>query len=60
MVRHDAGEAFVIPVILRPCEWHETLFGKLQVLPRNAKPVSDWPRQDSAFADIARGLREVV
>src|SRR5258708_5028821 len=29
--RHDAGEARVIPVILRAVDWTDTPFGKLQV-----------------------------
>src|SRR5712692_8907637 len=27
--RHEVGSAIVIPVILRPCDWHDTPFGKL-------------------------------
>jgi hypothetical protein len=27
--RHVAGEARVIPVVLRPCEWTQAPFGKL-------------------------------
>jgi hypothetical protein len=28
MERHEKGEARVIPVILRPCDWHGLPFGK--------------------------------
>lgn len=28
MERHQSGEAVVIPVILRPCEWTRAPFGK--------------------------------
>ena len=38
--RHEDGEAVVIPVILRPCRWKYAPFGKLQALPKDAKPVS--------------------
>jgi hypothetical protein len=41
IARHDAGEARVIPIILRPCDWLKTPFGKLQALPRDGKSVSD-------------------
>jgi hypothetical protein len=60
MARHDAGEARVIPIILRPCDWLQAPFGKLQSLPRDGKPVSDWATQDHAFNEVARGLRRVV
>ena len=58
--RHDAGEARVIPIILRSVEWHDAPFGKLQALPKNAKPVAEWPTLDAAFADVARGIRKAV
>jgi hypothetical protein len=59
MERHEAGEAIVIPVILRPTDWYGALFGKLQALPKNAQPVTRWHNRDEAFLDIARGIRRV-
>ena len=60
LARHDAGEARVIPIILRPCDWPWSRFGKLQALPRDGKPVSDWSTHDQAFNEVARGIRRVV
>lgn len=61
MNRHKAGEARVIPVLLRPvANWQGTGFGNLQVLPSNGKPVANWPSQDDAFVDIAEGIRAVL
>ena len=37
MARHDEGAAAVIPVILRPCDWHDTPLGKLLAAPRDGK-----------------------
>ena len=58
--RHRAGAARVIPVILRPCQWDSAPFGKLQALPKDGRPVITWGIRDEAFADITRGIREVV
>jgi tetratricopeptide (TPR) repeat protein len=58
--RHEAGEACVIPVILRPVDWKNAPFGKLQVLPTNEKPITTWPDRDKAFLDVAIGIREVI
>jgi hypothetical protein len=58
--RHEAGEACVIPVILKPADWEGTALGRLQALPANAKPVTNWSNRDEAFLSIARGIREVV
>ena len=58
--RHNAGEACVIPIILRPCDWEGAPFGKLQALPRDGRPIVNWPRRDEAFRDVATGIRNVV
>jgi len=60
MQRHEAGEALVIPIILRPVDWKGAPFSKLQALPTNAKPVTTWSNRDKAFLDIARGIRAAV
>jgi TIR domain len=59
MQRHQAGTARVIPVILRPVDWHSASFGKLAALPKDGKPITSWRNRDEAFTDIARGIREV-
>ncbi len=58
--RHDRGEARVIPVILRPCDWHDAPFAKLQGLPRDAKAVTSWANKDEAWTDVAKGIRRAV
>jgi hypothetical protein len=58
--RHERGEARVIPVILRPFYWQRTPFSKLQVLPTNAKPITNWPNRDEAFFDVAEGIRKAI
>jgi hypothetical protein len=60
MERHEAGEARVIPVIVRPCDWQSAPFGKLQALPEGAKPITLWASRDQAFLSVARGLRRVI
>jgi len=58
--RHKAGEARVIPIILRPCRWQKTPFGKIQALPTDANPVSRWKDRDEACLDVANGVIAVV
>jgi hypothetical protein len=60
MDRHDAGEARVVPIILRPVDWHSAPFGKLQALPKDGCPVTSWANPDEGFFDIARGIRSVA
>jgi tetratricopeptide (TPR) repeat protein len=60
MKRHQAGEARVIPVIIRPVDWQRTPFKKLQALPTDGKPVANWPNPDDALLNIAQGIRRAV
>jgi hypothetical protein len=57
--RRAAGHSEIVPVILRPCLWEETVFQNMQVLPTSAKPVTTWSNKDEAFLDVANGLKKV-
>lgn len=58
--RHDAGEATVIPVILKDCDWRSAPFSKLQALPEGAKPVAHWRPRDRAWSNVVAGIRSIV
>src|ERR1041384_4749549 len=58
--RHENGEARVVPVILRPCNWQKMPFAEIQVLPANAQPVTTWTNEDEAFLSAAKGIEDVV
>jgi TIR domain/Effector-associated domain 9 len=60
MERHEAREACVIPIILKPVDWSDAPFGKLQALPKSATPITTWQDQDQAFLNVAQGIRKVV
>ena len=58
--RHDAGQAEVIPIIMRECLWESTPLGKLQALPANGTPVAGFSDPDVAFTEIARAIQAIV
>ena len=58
--RHATGEATVIPVALRFCDWKGTPFEKLQGLPKNFIPVTANKDRDAAWTDVATGIRLVA
>ena len=60
MERHDAGEARVIPVILRPCDWHGLSFGRLMATPQDGKAITTWPNIDQAFLNVVTGIKAAL
>lgn len=60
MERHQTKEARVIPIFLRPTDHVDAPFIKLQGLPLNIQPVTQWSDRDAAFVNIAQGIRQVV
>ena len=58
--RHEAKEARVIPIVLRPCDWHDLLFGQLLALPKDGKPITQWPNSDEAFLDVVQGIKKAL
>lgn len=57
MQRHEAGDATVIPVLLRSCDWKGAPFGKLQGLPKDMAPVNASKDRDAAWTEVAAGIR---
>src|SRR5438309_3730884 len=55
--RHKAGACTVIPIILRPCDWHDAPFGGLLAAPKDGKPITQWPDIDSAFLDVTTAIK---
>lgn len=60
MKRHERNEAKVVPIIVRPVEWDETPFHKLQALPRGAKPVIQWASRDEAWVDVVKNIKKIL
>ncbi|MYD89585.1 MAG: toll/interleukin-1 receptor domain-containing protein [Caldilineaceae bacterium SB0662_bin_9] len=60
MKRHEEGTASVIPVILRPCYWHESPFGNLKAIPTDGTPVVKHESPDDGLLEVAQAVREVV
>ena len=60
MERHKRGEARVIPIILRPCDWHDLPFGELMAAPRDGKAITTWPNVDEAFLDVVRTIKAAL
>ncbi len=57
---HEKGKACVLPILLRPVDWQDAPFAKLQLLPTGAKPITKWPDPEEALEDVAKQIRAVV
>lgn len=55
--RHTEGEAQIISIIIRDCDWQECDFSKFQVVPKDALPVAKWSDRDSAWLDVVKGIK---
>jgi hypothetical protein len=61
MERSNRGEAVVIPILLRPtARWQEAPFGKMVVIPREQRAITEWRNLDRAFAIAAEEIAEIV
>jgi predicted ATPase len=70
--RHQAGQASVVPVILKPCDWQEALLtdggspeevellGRKIALPRDGKPIITWKPRQEGYLDVVRGLKAKI
>lgn len=54
------GVVEVVPVIIRPVDWRRTPLGELHALPSEAKPVTEWVLRDTAWTNVAEGMRRLV
>jgi TIR domain len=53
-------KAVLVPILVRECAWKETDLAELQVLPKDAKPVTKWDDRDSAWKNVGEGLNELA
>ena len=58
--QHAREEAIVIPIIVRECDWKDTILGKFQVLPKDGKPISTWESNDAVYVDIMAEIKKRV
>ncbi|TWB56132.1 toll/interleukin-1 receptor domain-containing protein [Nitrospirillum viridazoti] len=58
--RNQKGECRVIPVILRPCAWLSTPLKSLLAVPKDGKPVTQWPDEDLVLHDVATEIGKAL
>ncbi|WP_437935319.1 toll/interleukin-1 receptor domain-containing protein [Sorangium sp. So ce341] len=60
IMRHEAGEARMVPIIVRPCLWIGAPWAKLMVLPAAGKAVTGWADRDEAWLNVVAGIQSAL
>lgn len=58
--RHAAGQARVIPIIVRPADWETARFAHLQAVPKNGRAITKWGNRDESWVSVIKGIRRVA
>ena len=58
--RHMFGSCTVIPVVLRPCDWHDAPFKGLMATPKDGRPITQCPDIDAAFLDVTTAIKAAL
>jgi TIR domain/HEAT repeats len=58
--RAKQGQSKLVPILARPCLWEDSRFSALQMIPRDAKPISSAPSIDEALKAVSLEVRKVV
>ena len=59
--RQKAGQTRVIPILLKECDWKNTPFKDLQILPRNGQAILAYPsKRDFMFTKVVEDIEKVV
>lgn len=59
--RRTTDDAFIVPIIIRPCAWEQVPDLKgLQALPAKKPPVTSWPNKDEAWLAVIEGIRTLL
>lgn len=60
MARHQAGTAWLVPVLVRPVDLDGSPLQRLAALPALGRPVKSWADRDRAWQQVIGGLRTVL
>ncbi|MBD0366560.1 MAG: toll/interleukin-1 receptor domain-containing protein [Flavisolibacter sp.] len=58
--KQQKGEVSALPVILSPCAWMQTPLAQFQALPKNGKPITEFPNRDVALLEVVNGVQKVI
>jgi hypothetical protein len=60
VANYNDEKTVCIPILLKDCDWQFYPYQHLQALPKDALPVTQWTRPDSAYKDIQEKVRTTL
>ena len=60
MRRHEIGEAKVIPIKIRQCDWSGTPFSIVQGLPRKETIIGENPKNDAVWTEVVKEIGKMI
>ena len=58
--RKEESGKHVVPIILNYCLWDITEIATLQALPKDGRPIADFPNPAQAWSEVARGVLKLL
>ncbi|MCB2358673.1 toll/interleukin-1 receptor domain-containing protein [Clostridium estertheticum] len=58
--RHENGNALVIPIILKACDWLNSPLKKLTVTPKDGKFIKGWTDEDEAYFQVKQDIENAI
>ena len=58
--RHESGAALLIGIIVDHCLWEETPLRKIQMLPRDGKPVIGFDNRSEIWKSVAEIIKKTI
>jgi uncharacterized protein YjbI with pentapeptide repeats len=60
LLKKNDNDIVIVPIIVDYCDWKETVFGEMQVLPTNGEPISSHPNREKVLNDITNAVRKRI
>lgn len=57
---NDVGHLRIVGVVVEPCDWRNSPFAELVVLPKDGRAIPDWTNENTAFLNVVEELRRVL
>lgn len=58
--RSNVGQAVIIPVIIRACDWTQSQLGLFHALPYDGKPIASMTNPDEAWLQVVKGIQSAA